>query len=156
MRVKDFSLYLKTKSGVKSYSQNKKDNFTFSISEQKSNGNTIIVGKLTAHTDLELFWLDVMIPEQLEELSYYANGFQSWSASPLIVKNKKIKKLVGLAGGPFRLKNYGDYNFNKMAAKSGPAYSHLYLDLLKDKQTKTFYGDLKPYDSYTTFAVDYY
>ena len=155
MRIKDFSLYLKTKSGVISYSEGKNDNFTFSISEQKNDGNTIIVGKLTAHTKLELFWLDVMIPEQLDELSYYANGFQSWSTSPFIDKNKKIKKLAGLAGEMFRLKNYGDYNFNKMALKSGPAYSHLYLDLIKDKETRIFYGDLKPYDSYTTFAVNY-
>jgi len=155
MRVKDFSLHLKTKFGVKSYSEGKNDIFTFSISEQKSGGNVSITGKLTAHTKIELFWLDVMVPEQLEEISYYANGFQSWSASPLIDKNNGLKKLAGLPGRIFRLRNFGDYNFNSMAEKSGSAYSHLYLDLLKNEKTKTFYGDLKPYDSYTTFAVDY-
>ena len=133
MRVNDFSLYLKTKSGIKSYNEGKNDNFTFSISEKKNRGNTIIVGKLTAHIKLELFWLNVMIPEQLEELAYYANGFQSWSASPLIDKNKKIKKLAGIAGGVFRLRNYGDYNFSSMATKAGQAYSHLSLDLVKDE-----------------------
>lgn len=155
MRVKDFSLYIKTKSGLKSYSESQNEKFTLSISEQKNGGNICITGKLTVHTEVELFWLDVVVPEKLDELSYYANGYQSWSASPLINKDKKIKKLAGLPGSLFRLRNFGDYNFNSMSRKAGSAYSHLFLDLLKNEKTHVFYGDLKLYDSYTTFAVDY-
>lgn len=155
MRTLGFSLYTKNETGISECGENNNMDFTMSFSEKKDGGITIIKGKVTAHTKLELFWLDVLFEEQLEGLSYYANGFQSWSESPLISKGVRLKKLFSLPGSLFRLKNFGDYNFNAMASKSGGGYSHMYLDLIHDNQTRAFYGDLLPYDSYTMFAVDY-
>ncbi len=155
MRVSEFTMFLKTKSGIKDYSENKNMNFSFNISEQKDGGISIIKGRLTAHTEIEPVWLDVAIPAELGGMSYYANGFQSWSESPLIDKTKRLKKLWSLPAGLFRLRNFGDLGFSSRAWDSGNAYSHLYLDLMSEGNTKIFIGDLKPYDSYTMFSVDY-
>lgn len=155
MRSSGFKLYLNTKTGINTYSEHKNDLFTFSITEKKDNDNFIIQGSLQAHSNIHLHWLDVIIPCQLEGLSYYANGFQSWSESPLIDKDRKIKKLASIPGSLFRLRNFGDYNFNSPLKNSKRAYSHLYLDLLKDGKTQIFLGDLYPHKSYTTFETNY-
>ena len=155
MKISGFGLYLKTESGEKHYIENNKDFFSFSVSEQKEDGATIIKGNLTAYKKIEPIWLDIMVLAELEGLAFNANGFQSWSESPLMDKNKKMGKMSGLPGKLFRLNNFGDYNFNKKAIAAGSAYSHLYLDLFHDGETAIFFGDLKPYDSYTFFAVNY-
>jgi len=155
MKVSGFTLFLKTKSGIKDFSESKNEHFNFSISEQKDGDISIIKGRLTAHSEIEPIWLDVEIPAEFGGLSFYANGFQSWSESPLITKSTKIKKLWGLPATLFRLRNFGDYNFSSRASESGNAYSHLYIDLMNEEKTGIFIGDLLPYDSYTMFSADY-
>jgi len=155
MKVSGFTMFLKTESGIRDYSESKNEHFSFSISEQKDGDISIIKGRLTAHAEIEPVWLDVEIPAELGGLSFYANGFQSWSESPLINKSTKIKKLWGLPAALFRLRNFGDYNFSSQASESGNAYSHLYIDLMNGEKTDTFMGDLLPYDSYTMFSADY-
>lgn len=155
MKTSGFNLYLKTESGIQIYNDPKSSLFTFSISEKTDDDIVVIKGTLKAHAKIKLHWLDVMIPCSLEGLSYYANGFQSWSESPLIDKDKKIGNLSSLVGSLFRLRNFGDYNFNSPNKSAGRAYSHLFLNLTKDEKTHLFFGDLCPYDSYTTFQTNY-
>lgn len=155
MKVSGYNLFLKTDSGVIGFKDGNSGDFTFSISEQKESDICIIKGYLTAHKHIEPVWLDVTIPVELSGLSFYANGFQSWSESPLIDKNKKMKNLWSLPANLFRLKYYGDYHFNHRVKDSKKAYSHLYIDLISEAGTKLFIGDLKPYDSYTMFLADY-
>ena len=62
MRTSGFDLYLNTESGIQGYSEHKNSLFTFSISEKKEGDIVIIKGSLKAHSNINLHWLDVMIP----------------------------------------------------------------------------------------------
>ncbi|MDX1358523.1 MAG: glycoside hydrolase family 36 protein [Clostridia bacterium] len=155
MRASGFKLYVKSENGISEYTTHDCKKLEFSISEQKSGDTVILRGYLTAKEEIRPIWLDVMIPYDLRGLSFNANGFQSWSESPLIDKSKGIGKLASLPGRMFRLRCFGDYHFNRRAASAGTAYSHLYLDMQSDGKTDLFLGDLKPHDSYTMFSVNY-
>lgn len=155
MKASGFRLHVRKNGKIISLDDTMDRYFHLSMTEQTMEGIKIIKGNLNALERLELFSLEVMMPQELEGMSFYANGFQSWSASPLMDKNHRHKQLAKLLKYIFRLRYYGDYDFNKAAMEAGDSYSHLYLELQLEGRTKVFYGDLKPHDSYTMFSVDY-
>lgn len=155
MKITDCSLIFKEGQKIKEMSGFENDWYSIEITEEKSNNNKVYNAELTAIKNMELSVLEIEFSFDLNDLSYSANGYQSWSESPIINMDTKKKNLNQIIRKMFHLGRYGDYDFTQGEKNRKWMHSHLFLDLVKDGQTKLFLADLHPYESYTWFSVDY-
>ncbi len=155
ININDCMLVYKQDDKVKKAAGFDNDVFSIEIREEKANKDKIYTAELTASQKIEPIRLDIVMETELMGLCYHANGYQSWSESPLIDQLYYKRNLNSIIENLFRLKWYGDYSFTKDERNNRWMHSHLFINLIEDDETKLFLGDLMPHDSYSWFTADY-
>lgn len=155
MKIIDCKLVFKAGNKVESAHGFDNEWISLEVTEDKAETGRIYTVKLTAVQTLQPIRLEVVMDTELMGLCYHANGYQSWSESPLIDQLYYKKNLNRFIQKAVRLEWYGDYSFTEDERKNRWMHSHLFINLTEDGETKLFLGDLLPYDSYSWFTADY-